>query len=129
MSGFGIKKKENKGSSKKLQKLSEKDLKAKSIYNHIQGNLDEAEILFSKIENYCGLIDQFIVSDECKYSSDPVTGSFESGYLDSDLGPDVYVKELNVRTDAIFSPENGKYPEPIPGVTKFIKTRKSKNTT
>ncbi len=43
MSGFGIKKKENKSSSKKLQKLSEKDLKAKSINNHIQGNLDEAE--------------------------------------------------------------------------------------
>lgn len=66
----------------------------------------------SKLENYCGLIDQFIVSDECKYSSDPVTGSFESGYLDTDLGPDVYVKELNVRTDAIFSPDNGKYHEP-----------------
>ena len=43
MSGFGKKKKENKGSSKKLQKLSEKDLKAKSINNHIKGNLDEAE--------------------------------------------------------------------------------------
>ena len=43
MSGFGEKKKENKGSSKKLQKLSEKDLKAKSINNHIKGNLDEAE--------------------------------------------------------------------------------------
>ena len=43
MSGFGIKKKENRGSSKKLQKLSEKDLKAKSINNHIKGNLDEAE--------------------------------------------------------------------------------------
>ncbi len=43
MSGFGIKKKENKGSSKKLQKLSEKDLKAHSINNHIKGNLDEAE--------------------------------------------------------------------------------------
>ena len=43
MSGFGEKKKEYKGSSKKLQKLSEKDLKAKSINNHIKGNLDEAE--------------------------------------------------------------------------------------
>ena len=43
MSGFGEKKKENKGSSKKLQKLSEKDLKAKSINNHIKGNLDAAE--------------------------------------------------------------------------------------
>jgi len=43
LSGFGEKKKENKGSSKKLQKLSEKDLKAKSINNHIKGNLDEAE--------------------------------------------------------------------------------------
>ena len=43
MSGFGEKKKEHKGSSKKLQKLSEKDLKAKSINNHIKGNLDEAE--------------------------------------------------------------------------------------
>ena len=43
MSGFGAKKKEHKGSSKKLQKLSEKDLKAKSINNHIKGNLDEAE--------------------------------------------------------------------------------------
>ncbi len=43
MSGFGEKKKENKGSSKKLQKLSEKDLKATSINNHIKGNLDEAE--------------------------------------------------------------------------------------
>ncbi len=43
MSGFGKKKKENKGSSKKLRKLSEKELKAKSINNHIKGNLDEAE--------------------------------------------------------------------------------------
>ncbi len=43
MSGFGEKRKENKGSSKKLQKLSEKDLKAQSINNHIKGNLDEAE--------------------------------------------------------------------------------------
>ncbi|WP_269606440.1 class I SAM-dependent methyltransferase [Prochlorococcus marinus] len=43
MSGFGIKKEEKSGSSKKLQKLSEKDLKAKSINNHIKGNLDEAE--------------------------------------------------------------------------------------
>ena len=43
MSGFGEKKKEHQGSSKKLQKLSEKDLKAKSINNHIKGNLDEAE--------------------------------------------------------------------------------------
>ena len=43
MSGFGKKKQENKGSSKKLLKLSEKDLKEKSINNHIKGNLDEAE--------------------------------------------------------------------------------------
>ena len=43
MSGFGKKKQENKGSSKKLLKLSEKDLKAKSINNHIKGNLEEAE--------------------------------------------------------------------------------------
>ena len=43
MSGFGKKKKENKGSSKKLGKLSEKDLKAQSINNHIKGNLDAAE--------------------------------------------------------------------------------------
>ena len=43
MSGFGEKKKENRGSSKKFQKLSEKYLKAKSINNHIKGNLDEAE--------------------------------------------------------------------------------------
>jgi len=43
LSGFGKKKKENKGSSKKLGKLSEKDLKAQSINNHIKGNLDAAE--------------------------------------------------------------------------------------
>ncbi len=43
MSGFGKKKKENKGSSKKLRKLSEKDLKAQSINHHIKGNLDAAE--------------------------------------------------------------------------------------
>ena len=42
MSGFGKKKKE-KGLSKKLQKLSEEDLKVKSIENHLKGNLDEAE--------------------------------------------------------------------------------------
>ena len=66
----------------------------------------------SKLNNYCGLIDQFIVSDECKYSSIPATGSFESGYLDTDLGKEVYVKELNVRRDAIFAPDNGKYSEP-----------------
>ena len=43
MSGFGKKKKENKGSSKKLRNLSEKDLKAQSIDHHLNGNLDEAE--------------------------------------------------------------------------------------
>ena len=43
MGGFGKKKKENKGSSKNLQKLSEKELKIKSINNHIKGNLEEAE--------------------------------------------------------------------------------------
>ena len=43
MGGFGKKKKENKGSSKKLLRLSEKDLKAQSIDYHIKGNLDEAE--------------------------------------------------------------------------------------
>ena len=43
LSGFGKKKKENKTYSKKLQKLSERELKAKSINNHIKGNLDEAE--------------------------------------------------------------------------------------
>ncbi len=43
MSGFGKKKKENKGFSKKLQKLTENELKAKSINNHIKGNLEEAE--------------------------------------------------------------------------------------
>ena len=43
MSGFGKKAKENKGSSKKLQKLSENDLKAKSISNHVKGKLNEAE--------------------------------------------------------------------------------------
>ena len=43
MSGFGKKQKESKGSSKKLLKLSEKDLKVKSINSHIKGNLEEAE--------------------------------------------------------------------------------------
>ena len=43
MSGFGKKEKENRGSSKKLQKLSENDLKAKSISNHVKGKLNEAE--------------------------------------------------------------------------------------
>ena len=43
MGGFGQKKQETKGSSKNLLKLSEKDLKAKSINNHIKGNLDKAE--------------------------------------------------------------------------------------
>ncbi len=43
LAGFGQKKLEKKGSSKKLLKLSEKDLKEKSINNHIKGNLDEAE--------------------------------------------------------------------------------------
>ena len=43
LSGFGTKKKESKGYSKKLQKLSEKDLKQISINNHLKGNLDEAE--------------------------------------------------------------------------------------
>ena len=43
MSGFGQKRQEKKGSSKKLSKLSEKDLKVKSINSHIKGNLDEAE--------------------------------------------------------------------------------------
>ena len=43
MSGFGKKNKENKCSSKKLQKLSERDLKAISINHHVKGNLKEAE--------------------------------------------------------------------------------------
>ena len=43
MGGFGQKKKENKSSSRKLLKLSENDLKVKSINSHIKGNLDEAE--------------------------------------------------------------------------------------
>ena len=43
LSGFGKKKKETKISSKKLLKLSERELKAKSINNHIKGNLNEAE--------------------------------------------------------------------------------------
>ena len=43
MGGFGQKKKENNVSSKKLLKLSEKELKAKSIDNHIKGNLVDAE--------------------------------------------------------------------------------------
>ena len=43
MSGFGKKKKEKKVSSKKLLQLSEKDLKVKSIDDHIKGNLAEAE--------------------------------------------------------------------------------------
>ncbi len=43
MGGFGQRRKENKTSSKKLLNLSEKDLKVKSINNHIKGNIDEAE--------------------------------------------------------------------------------------
>ena len=43
MSGFGKKREENKGSSKKLLNLSEKNLKEKSINSHIKGNLDQAE--------------------------------------------------------------------------------------
>ena len=43
MGGFGKKRQENKGSSKKLLKLSENELKVKSINSHIKGNIDEAE--------------------------------------------------------------------------------------
>ena len=43
LSGFGRERKENKGSSKKLLRLSEKELKVKAINYHIKGNLDEAE--------------------------------------------------------------------------------------
>ena len=43
MSGFGQKREARKGSSKKLLRLSEQDLKVKSINSHIKGNLDEAE--------------------------------------------------------------------------------------
>ena len=43
MGGFGQKRQENKGSSKKLLKLSEHELKVKSINNHIKGNLGQAE--------------------------------------------------------------------------------------
>ena len=43
LSGFGQRKKENRGSSKKLLRLSESDLKVKSINHHIKGNLDQAE--------------------------------------------------------------------------------------
>ena len=43
MSGFGKKKKEKVKASKSLKKLSEKELKIKSINNHIEGNKNEAE--------------------------------------------------------------------------------------
>ncbi|MBW3042406.1 tetratricopeptide repeat protein [Prochlorococcus marinus] len=43
MGGFGKKKQENKGSSKKLLKLPEKELRARSINNHLKGKLVEAE--------------------------------------------------------------------------------------
>ncbi len=43
MSGFGKKKKEKPGFSKKLHKLSEKALKLKSINSHLKGNIKEAE--------------------------------------------------------------------------------------
>tara|TARA_B100000965_G_C19594586_1_gene759574 strand:- start:760 stop:3093 length:2334 start_codon:yes stop_codon:yes gene_type:complete len=43
LGGFGDKKKEKRGSSKKLLRLSENDLKAESINNHIKGNIDYAE--------------------------------------------------------------------------------------
>ena len=43
MGGFGEKKQDQRGSSKKLQRLSENSLKAKSINDHIKGNLDDAE--------------------------------------------------------------------------------------
>ena len=43
MGGFGQKKKENKVSTKKLLKLTEKDLKAKSINSHRKGDINEAE--------------------------------------------------------------------------------------
>ena len=43
MDGFGKKKKKQKVTSKKLLKLSEKELRVKSINSHLKGNLDEAE--------------------------------------------------------------------------------------
>ena len=43
MSGFGKKRKENIGSSKKLLTLSEQDLKQESINNHLKGNRNNAE--------------------------------------------------------------------------------------
>ena len=43
MGGFGPKKQEKKVSSKKLLKLSENDLKVKSINSHIKGDFNEAE--------------------------------------------------------------------------------------
>jgi hypothetical protein len=64
---------------------------------HIQSMLVRENLL----TNYVGLMDEFRISSGVKYSNTPDTGSFATGYLNTDLGGKVYVDELNIRKDSL----------------------------
>jgi len=64
---------------------------------HIESMLIRENIL----TNYVGLIDEFRISSGVKYTNTPDTGSFATGYLNTDLGGKVYVDELNIRKDSL----------------------------
>ena len=64
---------------------------------HIQSMLVRENLL----TNYVGLMDEFRISSGVKYTNTPDTGSFATGYLNTDLGGKVYVDELNIRKDSL----------------------------
>jgi len=72
--------------------------------------------------SYHGQVDQFIISSGSKYTSLPKTGTYDSGWLNSDLGERVYIDEINVTKRAVFSPYNGKYTKPASAITSGVYT-------
>ena len=49
-----------------------------------------------------GQIDEFRISSGVKYSNIPDTGSYASGFLNTDLGGLVYIDELNIKKDSLY---------------------------
>ena len=65
---------------------------------HIESMLIRENILC----NYMGQIDEFRISSGVKYSNIPDTGSYASGFLNTDLGGLVYIDELNIKKDSLY---------------------------
>tara|TARA_B100001123_G_scaffold366539_1_gene426225 strand:- start:1078 stop:4875 length:3798 start_codon:yes stop_codon:yes gene_type:complete len=89
---------------------------------HNQAFIEGLVFRESKFDNYVGQIDQFRVSNEAKYTNIGPTGIYDSGWLNSDLGPRTYVDELNVTKRAAFTVDNGYYSEPTSAPTSGSNT-------